>query len=240
MSQDDRMKDMLDQAEDAYFEVLMQAYAEHIGEKYLEESKRLNADPSFEYPEESYQKCLALIERAGKKDKSKRVRQGMKRFAKVAAVVFIVIVLSGTLLFTTVEAFRVETLSFLVKTFLHTEGTSVKAMEASIDKLEFLWEPDDWKLVSVEHGKGVDIYTYNRDGRSFVLESFDARGSISIDTESAQTGYLEFGTYQAFFSEKSGYSSLTWIDYEEKNNYTLSSEELTVDELLALANSFYQ
>ena len=52
MKENERLQEVLEQAEDAYFEVVMNAYAEQLGSEYLAEAKRLNADSSFEYPEE--------------------------------------------------------------------------------------------------------------------------------------------------------------------------------------------
>lgn len=241
MKENERLQEVLEQAEDAYFEVVMNAYAEQLGSEYLAEAKRLNADSSFEYPEELDRKCRTLIERAGKQRKLQNFRRGLKKVANVAAVIIAIIALAGTMLFMTVEAFRAETLNFLVKTFTQEEGTTARAVDTSDDNLGLVWEPEGCVLVSAEHGDSVDIYTYtNREGLQFILFCLDIHGSVSIDTEFSQSDFIEFESYKAYYSENDGIHSLTWIDSDENIVFTLNSEDLMIDDLLVLAESFYQ
>ena len=202
MKENDRLQEVLEQAEDAYFEVVMGEYAEQLGAEYLAEAKRLNADPTFDYPEELDQKCRTLIERAGKRKKRQAFGRGLKKVANVAAVIVAIIALTGTMLFVTVEAFRAETLNFLIKNFPQAEGTTARVVDTSKDAVDFVWTPEDCVLVGVEHGNSMDKYIYlDCDGRQFVLHSFNAHGSVSIDTELADSDYTVFGSQRAFYSE---------------------------------------
>ena len=241
MKENERLQEVLEQAEDAYFEVVMSAYTEQLGAEYLAEAKRLNADPTFDYPEELDQKCRTLIERAGKRKTRQAFGRGLKKVANIAAVIVAIIALAGTMLFVTVEAFRAETLNFLIKNFPQAEGTTARVVDTSKDGMDFVWTPEDCVLVGVEHGNAMDKYTYiDKDSHQFMLACIKAYGAVSVDTELAQSDYYDFGSRSAYYSEKEGYHSLTWIDDDERIVYTLSSEELKVDDLLALANSFYQ
>ena len=240
MKENERLQEVLEQAEDAYFEVVMSAYAEQLGAEYLAEAKRLNADSSFEYPEELDRKCRTQIERAGKQRKLQSFRRGLKKVANVAAVIVAIIALSGTVLFMTVEAFRAETLNFLVKTFAQEEGTTARAGEASEDNWASMWMPEDCVRVKAEHGKSLDKYTYlDREGRQFVLTCLNGHGAVTLDTEFSNTEYLEIGAFKAYYSEKDGTNSLTWVDTANDTIYTLNSVELLLEDLLALAESFY-
>ena len=240
MKENDRLQEVLEQAEDAYFEVVMGEYAEQLGAEYLAEAKRLNADPTFDYPEELDQKCQTLIKRAGKRKKRQAFGRGLKKVANVAAVIVAIIALTGTMLFVTVEAFRAETLNFLIKNFPQAEGTTARVGETSKDGMDFVWAPEDCVLVGVEHGNSMDRYKYiDLEGRPFVLHLFNAHGSVSIDTELAQSDYIEFGSQKAYYSEKDGTQTLTWIDSDTNTVYTLSSIELTINDLLTLAESIY-
>lgn len=241
MKENERLQEVLEQAEDAYFEVVMSAYTEQLGAEYLAEAKRLNADSSFEYPEELDRKCRTLIERAGKQRKLQNFRRGLKKVANVAAVIFAIIALSGTVLFMTVEAFRAEALNYLVKTFTQEEGTTARVVDTSEDNLGVVWEPEGCVRIKAEHGNSMDKYTYlDREGRQFVLACLNKHGSVSLDTEFSDSDYLEFGPYKAYYSEKDGYYSFTWIDPDQQYVYTLSSEDLMMDDLLTLAESVYQ
>lgn len=240
MKENERLQEVLEQAEDAYFEVVMSAYTEQLGADYLAEAKRLNADSSFEYPEELDRKCRTLIERAGKQKKLQHFRRGLKKVANVAAVIFAIIALSGTVLFMTVEAFRAEALNYLIETFVHDEGTTARVVDTSGEGLGFVLEPENCVLISAESGNFIEKYTYmDRKGRQFVLTCLSNYGSVSLDTEFSHSDYLEFRTYKAYYSEKDGYQSLTWIDPDNSIVYTLSSEDLLMNDLLALATSFY-
>ena len=241
MKENDRMQDVLEQAEDAYFEVLMRAYAERMGEEYLEESKRLNADPTFDYPEELDRKCLALIDRAGKQESRVNLRRRLKRIANVAAIIIAVIALSGTVLFVSVEAFRSETINYLIRTFVRDEGTTARVTEASADEFGITWKPFGYRIESVKHGDSVERVFYSKkDGPRFTLIRMFTNSSITIDTELSEADYVEFLNIQAYYTEKDGNHSLTWSDSELNSVFTLESRELDMRELIDLGISFYE
>lgn len=49
--------------EDRILQSLMAEYCDMLGAAYLAEAKRLNNDPTFEFPESLHQRCIDTIRR---------------------------------------------------------------------------------------------------------------------------------------------------------------------------------
>ena len=110
-----RHEQLVENYENALFELLMEGVIEREGEQIEEENEQLKNDPDFAIPPELDKRCMASIKKACRKRRSGQFgRKAYGVLSKVAVVVLVVLVLF-TSAYAAFPSVRASTLNLLVQ-----------------------------------------------------------------------------------------------------------------------------
>ena len=223
MKDNEPMRDLLEQADDAYFSVLLSDYAARQGDALLEESERLNADAALAYPDSLDRSVTAEIAGIGKRQRRARVRRALKKGGRIAAVVIAVIILSFGVLMGTVDAVRVNVLNGILAIYeeAHPErGTTLFFSEPDIgqrmNRYELLWTPDDYKCEEMHEVVSMYTWYYTNDaGGEFEFMRMSPNSGITFGTVVLDETLTIAGRSARYFETDTGERILTWTDEQE-------------------------
>lgn len=234
--------------DDARFALLMEGYSARLGEEYTEENRRLQEDDSFELPSELDEKCLKAIDNAiaSKKrhENMERAKKVARRLTVVAASFLIVIVLSTVALYSTVEAFRLSVVDYVINLLDIGEGSivSVEANDNNKNRNEVVptWLPDGYEkqLEISEVGVKMVKYSDKRNTITFTAHSNVLMGSAAIDTEGAIDTYdIKILNYNGVVVAKNQEVYLYW--FEDNTAYQLWGDLMEPGTIIRMAESCY-
>lgn len=237
----------LEKYDDACFAVLMEGYAAKLGEEYIEENERLRADESFEFPAGLDEKCLKAIDKTfARKRRSKTAAQvkNVARKAVLAAAAFLLVIgLSSTVLYHTVEAFRLKVVDYAIEFLDIGDGSivSIKSNEQPENMEVFpSWLPDGYELVE-DYAVG-DVRTLKfSDGMETFRFTITKTGSVTIDTENVDELYeTKVNGFESIITMKENEIACYWFDYDKERAYILSACNVSSEILLKIAESCYE
>lgn len=236
----------MEKYDDVCFAMLMDVYKDEMGEQYLEENLALRESSEAEYINELDGRYLKVIDSAIKKKKRGISRAKVLKFAKragnVAAGLFLVAVLSTTVLFSTVEAFRVSVVDYVIDTFQMGDGSllSVKANEDENEgEVIPRWLPDGYEVVEKYDTADVRMVRYS-DGINSIRFAATRIGGIIIDNENADiVSNTEICGYEAVIVTTANDIIIYWFNYEKDVSYQIWSDNIDVELIMAVAESCY-
>lgn len=223
-----------EQLSDAFLAVLMDEYAETQGRMLLQQS-------DLEMPEDLQKKCHSQIQRHYKDaKKSALLRCTVYRAAKTAAIVAVCLILSVNLILS-VEAIRVPLLNFCFKTQKYfssltfpTEQDTDSDSDADVVDLP-ISIPKGYSIIHKDHNH--DDYTYiyedsilllayqDQEGHYFMFHTLPAKGTLSIDTEDAESVEFLLNGMQAIQIRQEAEHTLRtiWVDPDRQRLFDVSS-----------------
>lgn len=235
--------------EEAQFAVMMDEFAAEYGEQLLEESRRLNEDESFEYPEELDQRCLKAIERSFAKKKRAEKLHGLRKAGSIAAVLVLVCAIAFGTAFTAVEAFRVKVLNFALEIKEGNIATEVKiSSETDLPSgedgptawLSPSWIPEGYVLDHETSVVGVYTATYiNETGNTIEFFQGGITTGCTMDTEDAETYETTLNGCPAYVSIRGEQVILYWVDADNLSVLNIVSEHLDIESAIKMAESCY-
>lgn len=230
-----------DAFEDAYFAILIDAFAESEGARLLAENKRLATEP-LELPEGMDERIIQAIRREYQKLRWKKIaRVGRRVVSRVAVVVLAVVVLFTTLCISS-SAFRERVLNIVQAwsqeyTRFHFEETSDVRTEAVPH--EPYWLPDGYKKISNTDDQAVLKYE-TQQGNRLIIYIKDASYATNVDTENAiSVENIAVNEYSGFVVNKDGTLQLIWSDTEHDKFISIFAICLSKDEVISIAQSMY-
>lgn len=238
------MKDhhiIMEQYEDALFELLMEEVAEQEGSAALKENERLQSSSTFEIPPEVTKKNLALINRYFMRKDMIRLGHGVRRVLNKVAMVALISVVFFTTAFAASPTFRENTLDFVMEVFF--EGTSISFPQWSeysmFNSPEFIvnWLPEGYSVAEKgASGPNAWIDYSDSEGNYIFIDCIRlSNGTITTDTEGAAVEYTKINGYTAMIVEKEIRDEVVLIDEARRLVVTVSSETVSTDILRQIA-----
>ena len=257
---DDYRKKLEDDLEDARFALLMDEYAEALGEAYLEEYEQAVQNGEVpDYPEDQKQRCLDMVREYKKAPQTTHSTRALRYVIAVAAS----IVLAFGLLFT-VQAFGVDVFGALGRwtdSVFHfqtseTSQTTVQQDEPMNEiqkaladygmpvELAPTWIPEGYKIAQLSKPyntryHGVFALYENDDGQSVsveINEYFDSHylSSHSIEMLSGEPEAIVSNKRQFYLFKNNALWSATWCD----SKYCVEIEgSITKKDVIAMIDS---
>lgn len=238
-------QEVYEQYLDATVALFMEHYSAMLTEKVSSEDK----GGEVAFPETLDLKCKALIKKEASKQKRLTLCKHIKRTLKAAAVFAVAVLTTFSMLFVSVEAFRVGVVNFYVE---HGDGYwSINSdqeilqteKESPVDNFDINHPlkgliSDDYVLVDIFNADKQQISaTYensNNDRIRFAMLPYNS--SIHIDTENAdQARELDILGYSAVLATKNNSTQLAWGDEENDTMYLLAADNVKESDVIMIA-----
>lgn len=237
-----RYEHLLEDFEDAYFALLMDKVAKQEGERLEQLNQELIADPNFELPETTDQKCLRTIERCFAHQQRRTVLRSITRILHFAAIIVAVSVLLFTTAFAVSEDFRVATRNLLITVNerytdfrMQGEDSHGNSSQASVssqsfngvgtdsnfDNLVVGWVPEGFQLVRSRYDHWV--YYENDDSNWIYIFMTSEDSALQIDTENAEIVNTRIHDLPAVIVKKSGGTTILLTDENQGDFYVVST-----------------
>lgn len=224
------------QLEEAVVAVFMEQYAQYTdGDQPVEDT--------MDFPAELEERCRKVINRARAKRSGKKILRGCLRVGSRAAIVALVLLLTGTTLFFSVESFRIKLMNRYIE---HKNGFVEISPRGSIkvgcnvdldDPLRLVLEPD-FELTFINNIGGTTAQYDTPDERCVVFHISDSHGVLQIDTEdSSVTQFLSRG-YEILWAvkEKDNRHIFVWVDEQRGRIYQLTMWNIEESEAICICS----
>ena len=241
---------LMEQYEDALFELLLDQVAEQEGLELMAEAQRLNDDPSVQIPEDLDRRCLNMISRSNKRRSSKNAKRFvLKSIQRIAVAVFALIILM-TVAYAAIPKFRIGVLNLLITVTDAYTGLSFGEKDPAasndpsldsplVDRYSLPKIPGGYDLIHSQEAKSARSFLYaNASNEKLSIEVI--RGNMSsnyaVDTENAQVVCdIYINGYKGIYIEKDGYIHIAWADTDRMVFLGVIAEGLDKDETIQLA-----
>ena len=238
-------QEVYDRYLDASVALFMEHYSAMLTEKISTEAK----DEDTPFPESLDLKCKSLFRKEAAKQKRLTLWKHTKRTLKAAAVFAIAVMTTFSMLFVSVEAFRVKVINFYIEnrnghwtitsgTELHPDNTNVQTAKFNInDPLKGLI-PDDYTLTVISNADSQRITAIyeNSDKEGIYFITFPGNSLVQVDTENSDIAKeIHILGYNAILSIKGHASQVAWFDTETGKTYIVSADNAEEDEIILLA-----
>lgn len=198
------------------------------------------------FPEELDKRCRALIEQANRKAKNKKRIKSALRVLRSAAVVTVVLVGLFSVLFVSVEAFRIPILNFFIeKTDRYWEITDTPKG----DFIPIGYDPEDplggiignFTLTSltgsVESGDLMAIYNSGDDVEIVLFAEFSC-GNTQIDGEGATITEITVAGHAGQMFAEGDRVNLTWLDENIDRIFVICTQNIAEEAVVYVAEEF--
>lgn len=228
-------EDTREKIEEAAVSVFMDQYAAALDAAI---DVKMEECADMEFPPELDKRCRALIQRECAKQKSKARRKIVLRVCRSAAVVAIALLSLCSVLFMTVEAFRLPVINFFIEKtdrYWQLSGApDADPIQESFDPENPLDGiiPDDFALTSLSGDWEDNCLVANYSNGDYSTVSFvmlPSHGKLQIDTEdSAAVSYKVLG-HDAVKSVEGNSVRITWLDKGNARIITLCTTSISVE-----------
>lgn len=230
--------------EEAIVAAFMDQYAQALNAGI---DRKIEECASDAFPEELDNRCRALIEQANRKAKNKKRRKSALRVLRSAAVVVLVMLSLCSVLFVSVEAFRIPVMNFFIeKTDRYWEITA----NPKEDFIPIRYDPENpldgiiadiFELTSlsgsVEGGDLLAIYKHgdNADIALFADYSF---GNIRLDGEDATITEIEIAGHAGQMYAEGDRVNLAWLDENIDRIFVICTQNIAEEAVMQVAEEF--
>ena len=204
----------------------------------------------IEVPKEVEARILRDAKAFDKKQQNHRRKKNLIRFAKVAAVVMLIISVTFSTLVISVDAFRERIVDFLFE----DKGTHMEVipLENEENTLEIRndipaegqgvfyprYIPEGYKIVETKIAGSKKIITFQDNAQItliFTQEPWD-NGRLSINNEDIESGQLQINGKSAFWTSRNKELILMW----NKSNYRfVLYGEIELEEMISIAENVF-
>ena len=229
--------------EEAAVSVFMDQYAAMLDAGI---DKKMEDCADMEFPPELDSRCRALIQQEYRKQRLKSYKKHTLRMLRSVAAVAIVLLSLCSVLFITVEAFRVPIMNFFVEKHdrhLELRGTSAE------DEIATAFNPDnplgtilseDYILVELQNNwqEGMLAATYLSDTDSSVFFMIDpVISTMLVDDENAKSRDLRLIDYDTQILIEENIIRLYWLDAETEQTFTLCGIGIAEETMISIAEA---
>lgn len=233
-------EELKDRYEDALFALLMDEIAEKEGELAREENERLKNDSSAAVPEDVDRRCLQTIRRNFAKQMARAAGRYTVKAVKYALLAVGLSVIMFVTAFATSETVRVNTKNLLIKVLedrtVFEFGQETAANPAP--RFGVGWMPDGYELIdqySDTVGVWFDYQNSNHDS-IWINYTLGEGTSISVDTENAETEYLEINGIKAMLITKGDTFQLIWATEDNTAFIIVDGQGASLEDILHVAH----
>lgn len=221
--------------EEAAVSVFMEQYAKALDAGI---DKKMEECAGDEFPPELDKRCRALIEQEYAKERNKRCRKSALRVLRSAAVVAVALLSLCSVLFVTVEAFRIPVMNFFAEHTSRYWQLSGKPDEDAIletfnpeNPLDGII-PDEFVLTDLNgtwEGESMSAEYSNGNNSAIIFTISPSLNNAQLDTEdSLATPYKVMG-YDALKLEEDGFTRITWLDEKNARILTLCATNISME-----------
>ncbi|WP_312647300.1 DUF4367 domain-containing protein [Aminipila sp.] len=222
-----------------------------IGQRILElreaEIEQNEAESKgFVIPQETHEKVLQMIKSEKKAALRTNTKIRLRKFAKVCAMVFLVLGVVGMTLVNNVEAFKYHFDNLWVE--VKTEYLGLSPNDDNSDsgteekeQLKGLWYPkylpEGFEFSSVKDIGGINRIIFTESEGHFVeISEIKAAGTkLYLDNEAEESGRVEINEkYEGYWAKNDGKTVLAWLQSDQIMEV---SAELELTELVKIAES---
>ena len=229
--------------EDAAVSVFMEEYAKALNAGL---DQQMEASAAEEFPKELEERCLALIRKETAKQRNQKRKKNALRVLRSAAAVVLVLLSVSSILFMSVEAFRLPIINFFVeKTDRYWQLSGVENEDTAQD----VFDPkdpldgiilDEFVITSITGSWDSEclIVEYSN-GNNAVIDFIAVQndGNVQIDTEDANVVQHKVFGHDAVKSIKENYVRITWLDETNSKIITLCSTNVSEEMTLLYADA---
>ena len=198
----------------------------------------------MQFPPELDKRIRALIAREQAKKRNKQRMNTALRILRSAAAVIAVILCMSSILFVTVEAFRVPVINFFVEQhdgYLELSGTQ------TTDSIPSEFNPDnplagilteEYLLTEVSNNwdMGMVFASYSSDNGNNIDFSVEPAQSVAlIDKEDAQVNHFSINDCEAYLSSEGDEIRLIWLDGTSEKMFSLCANKVSEEDILSIA-----
>lgn len=229
--------------EDAAVSVFMEQYAKAL-DAGIDQKMEECADDAF--PPELEKRCRALIQQEYAKERNRKRRKSALRVLRSAAVVAVVLLSLCSVLFVTVEAFRLPVMNFFVQ---KTDRYWQISGQENANEIPDVFNPedplrnvlpDDFVLTnlvgSVEEGYITAEYNNQKNSRINLIISPNT-GNTQVDTEDALATSYKVLDHSGLKSIENECVRISWIDEENNIFITLYATNIAEEMVEIYAES---
>lgn len=197
------------------------------------------------FPPELDQRIQKLIAKESAKERNKKRRKTALRMLCSAAAAIVLLLGTCSVLFVTVEAFRLPIMNFFVeKTDRYWELSGVP----NTDKIPDAFNPenpldgilpDDFELVSLDGSweEGCLTAEYCNGDKAIIYFSVDSVSSnVQIDTEGSLVSSIKVNGHDAKLSMEGDCIRLSWIDANTSKMFALCTTNIAEESVMAFAD----
>lgn len=187
---------LMENYEDAYFALLMDAVAQEEGERYFFENQELLENPNAELPLDITKRTLSSISHVWRKKRRQTVFRSTKRLLNCAAIMIALVSVLFTTAFAVSSELRIATVNLILTVtdeytqfsmFDNTQSRedvpSAEHNAEYFDSLEIGWLPAGYEYVDGEYNSWVGFQ--NNTGHSIIINIHIGHGIANVDTENA-------------------------------------------------------
>lgn len=245
-----RHEQLVENYENALFELLMEGVIEREGEQIEKENEQLKNGPGFSVPPELDKRCMASIKKACRRRRSGQLgRKAYGVLSKVAVVVLVVLVLftSAYAAFPNVRSGIMNLIIEVsdVATTLRMEDTMpadlMSGGEKSLGKYTYSGIPNEFTLMSSnETSVSSRNYYENSFGAYICVSILQGLNSLhNVNTENAvSVSEITVAGYSGLLIVRKDVTILALADSYTGMFITVSSDCLDGEELIEIANTF--
>lgn len=236
----DKREQLKERYEDALFAIMMDELASTLGEEALEESERLNNDPTAAVPERLDKRCMQTIRRHFRKVAAKKAGQMTLKAAGRVAMGFGLASALFVGAFAASDTVRLHTMNLIVETFGdHSDFYIVPEPINDVPQIKAGWVPDGLVLVDEGTDENSSWFFYSGEATQFIqgfYSVWDGR-VVQVDTEGADTVYTQVQGVEAMLVIKKDSLEIAWGTADKEGIIYIFAEGITAEELVQVGEN---
>ena len=234
-----------EQLEEATVAVFMEQYAKALDAGI---DQKLEECADEEFPPELEKRCRALIEKESAKSKNEKRRKGVMRILQRAAVVVVALLSLSSILFMTVEAFRLPVMNFFVEKtdryWQMTANPDENAVPVAYNPENPLDDiVDGFALTSLSGSveSGDLMAKYSDGGKAAITLCADfSLGNLQVDGENAVVFDEKVAGHDARLYIEEDTVRLAWLDENASRAFSIYAVNVSEETVAYIAEAFAQ
>ena len=203
-----KKNNVLNDAFDLLLDEAAENAAEHLGQNLQEPEEQI------EFSAEHEQKMQWIF----RQEHRKLRRRKIMKYTKIAACMVGVLILSAGITISSVDAWRVKVLNYVLDfnqpntDFSFNEPGSGQQYEG--DDITLGYIPDGFELTEQSKSRMGIILAYTKEEQYFDISFTNIGTSFSVDTEDGTVEKITFKGYEAVYTSNPNINALVWHDNE--------------------------
>lgn len=240
-------QDVYDQYMDAAVALYMECYSEVLTDNIHAEMEEANNNDII-FPAELDKRCRELIKNESKRLRRKKFLCGLAKTLKYAAVFFVALLSAVSILFMTVEAFRVSIINYYIEQhnghweITGNQNTDPELSTGNFDISNPLADiiPAQYTPTVAEGSSLEELFAIYEDGSGnrIFFSSTPGDNIVGVDSEDAQFSQeCEIGGCKAVLVQKESSIRIVWIDERASIIYTIIADNMAKPDAISIVEN---